>query len=157
MQDWDFQWVRQIQFSYVGDSIDLFIYLIFSYLSSCYVPKTDVLACGTQKIGWNYIVLHLCHCYFSWWGIHLWGQGTSFNNDNGYNISALYSGPGTMLANLYPESSRQRMPQNCKGVYKRELHLCAELISKDFTEAEVYKQELKVFDRWRLRKKVYFT
>lgn len=56
-----------------------------------------------------------------------------------YEIAILYQFPA-MAQEL--GSSRQGMPQSCKGVYKREHHLCTELISKDFTEAEVYVQVL---------------
>lgn len=61
-----------------------------------------------------------------------------------------------MLINLYPGSPGQELQR----VYKRELHFRTELISKDFTEAEAYEQDLKEqseFDRWRMRKKAYFT
>lgn len=51
-----------------------------------------------------------------------------------------------MLTNLYPGSPGQELQR----VYKREFHFCTELISKDFTEAEAYEQDLKEqseFDR----------
>lgn len=44
-----------------------------------------------------------------------------------------------MLINLYPGSPGQELQR----VYKRELHFRTELISKDFTEAEAYEQDLK--------------
>lgn len=95
--------------SCVGDFINSFICFILSYPSSRYVPKTDVLGCGTYRIRLNCIVLHLCFCYFS-----CISEGREHLLILKMAIMYKFStrGPGTLLTNLYQGSSRQERPQS---------------------------------------------
>ena len=89
----------------------------------------------------------MCHCSFSWWDIHLPGQGTPFHNDSSYNVSVLSNGSGTMLTDLYPGSTREGMLRSCKGVSKREL------LSSHWTDS--IKSSLRLLHMNRILKKEF--